>query len=51
MIMTILDELVNNCDNNMSADWFEMQSKEQAQNKPPKSARLLFKYLTEMQGE
>ena len=25
--------------------------KEQEQNKPPKSARLLFKYLTEMQGK
>jgi ribosome-associated protein len=25
--------------------------KEQEQNKPPKSARLLFKYLTEIQGQ
>jgi len=50
----LLDELVNKFDN------FERQyvsqlirnaKKEQGLNKPPKSARLLFKYLTEMQGK
>ncbi|MCZ6803323.1 MAG: DUF615 domain-containing protein [Proteobacteria bacterium] len=49
----LLDELVSQFDN------FERQhvnqlirnaKKEQERNKPPKSARLLFKYLTEMQG-
>lgn len=49
----LLNALVNkfvNFDRQHIRQLIRNAKKEQDQNKPPKSARLLFKYLTEMQG-
>jgi ribosome-associated protein len=49
----LLNELVikfENFDRQHVRQLIRNAKKEQEKNKPPKSARLLFKYLTEMQG-
>ena len=49
----LLDDLVNKFvyfDRQHIRQLIRNAKKEQEQNRPPKSARLLFKYLTEMQG-
>ncbi len=49
----LLDELANkyaNFERQYVNQLIRNAKKEQERNKPPKSARLLFKYLTEMQG-
>ncbi|MCZ6805261.1 MAG: DUF615 domain-containing protein [Proteobacteria bacterium] len=50
----LLDELANkyaNFERQYVSQLIRNAKKEQERNKPPKSARLLFKYLTEMQGD
>ena len=50
----LLDELVNrfvNVDRQHVRQLIRNARKEQKQNKPPKSARLLFKYLIDIQGD